>query len=156
MDKKEPWSFALVLRTWTSLRTRTAPGVLKRFGAGLKKKGSNSPRRGGAFGEMSSINEPEKSWFQLLYAKLPPSRITALSWQRGLYITQWSYKCRATQDVLQRKQGNFRKTTISVSLTMLKSLRGSWWTVESSQRDENTRLSYLSPEKPVCGASSSS
>ena len=37
-----------------------------------------------------------------------------------------------TFDGLQRKQGNFRETSISFSLTMLKSLCGSWQTVENS------------------------
>ena len=85
MDKKELWSFALVLRTWTSLRTRTAPGVLRGLGTGLKKKGSNSSRKEGHLEKWVLIDEPEKSWFWLLYAKLSPSRITALSWQRGLH-----------------------------------------------------------------------
>ena len=85
MDKKEPWSFALVRRTWTSLRTRTAPGVLKRFGTGLKKRGAIHQGEVGHLEKWVLINEPEKSWFWLLYAKLPPSRITAFSWQRGLY-----------------------------------------------------------------------
>ena len=49
-----------------------------------------------------------------------------------------------------RKQGNSIKTSTSASLTTLKLL--TVWvttTVEKPSRDENTRLPYLSPEKPV-------
>ena len=48
------------------------------------------------------------------------------------------------------KAKEFRKTTTSASLTTLKLL--TVWittTVEKPSRDENTRLPYLSPEKPV-------
>ena len=72
-------------------------------------------------------------------------------------------KGRGTRDQISNicwiveKQGNFRKTSTSVSLTMLKPLtvlilmnRGTLlmrW---------NTRPTYLSPEKPVCQSRSSS
>ena len=56
--------------------------------------------------------------------------------------------------VSQRKQGNSRKTSTSVSLTMLKPLTVWIITVENSWRDGNTRLFYLSPEKPVCRSKS--
>ena len=46
-----------------------------------------------------------------------------------------------------KKQDNARKT--SASLTMLKSLCRSQQTAENSERDRNTRPSYMSPEKPV-------
>ena len=50
----------------------------------------------------------------------------------------------------KKKQKNPRKTSTSASLTTLKLL--TVWittTVEKPSRDENTRLPYLSPEKPV-------
>ena len=53
---------------------------------------------------------------------------------------------------LYRKQGNFRKTSISVSSTMLKPLTV-WVTTNCGKfsRDGNTRPPYLPPEKPVSG-----
>ena len=56
-----------------------------------------------------------------------------------------------------RKQGNSRKTSTSVSLTLLKPLTV-WITTNWKilKRDENTRPPYLSPEKPVCGSRSNS
>ena len=56
-----------------------------------------------------------------------------------------------------RKQGNSRKTSTSASLTVLKPLIV-WITTNWKilKRDENTRLPYLSPEKPVCGSRSNS
>ena len=52
--------------------------------------------------------------------------------------------------VSQRKQGNSRKTFISVTLTILKSL--TVWIITNYGKllVGNTRPSYLSPEKPVC------
>ena len=52
---------------------------------------------------------------------------------------------------LQRKQGNFRKFSISVSLTMLKPLT-MWIIISCGKLLEicDTRSSYLSPEKPAC------
>ena len=49
------------------------------------------------------------------------------------------------------KQEISRKTSTSALLTMPKPLTV-WITtnLENSSRDGNTRLSYLSPEKPVC------
>ena len=55
-----------------------------------------------------------------------------------------------------RNQGNFRKTSTSASLIMLKPLCGSQQTVETSQRDGNTRPPYQTPEKPVCWSRSNS
>ena len=56
-----------------------------------------------------------------------------------------------------RKQGNSRKTSTSALLTVLKSLIV-WITTNWKilKRDENTRLPYLSPEKPVRGSRSNS
>ena len=54
------------------------------------------------------------------------------------------------------KQGNSRKAFTSTSLTTLKILCGSQQTVENSQKDGNTRLPYLPPEKPVCRSRSNS
>ena len=45
------------------------------------------------------------------------------------------------------KARKFQKN-VSVSLTTIKP----WQSVESTQRDGNTRPTYLSPEKPVCGS----
>ena len=52
----------------------------------------------------------------------------------------------------EKKQENFRKTSTSASLTMLKPLTV-WITTNCGhflKRDGNTRPTYLSPEKPVC------
>ena len=49
-----------------------------------------------------------------------------------------------------KKQENSRKTSISASLTMPKPLCGSQQTVESSERDGNTRTPDLPPEKFAC------
>ena len=56
-----------------------------------------------------------------------------------------------------RKQGNSRKTSTSVSLTLLKPLTV-WITTNWKilKTDENTRPPYLSPEKHVCGSRSNS
>ena len=63
----------------------------------------------------------------------------------------------------QKKQKNSRKTSTSSSLTMLKTFDcvdhncGKFCgSVESSQRDGNTRPPYLPPEKPVCRSRSNS
>ena len=55
-----------------------------------------------------------------------------------------------------RNQGKSRKTSTSASLIMLKPLCGSQQTVETSQRDGNTRPPYQPPEKPVCWSRSNS
>ena len=50
-----------------------------------------------------------------------------------------------------RKQGNFRKTTISALLTMLKPL--TVWIIKAGKflkRREYSRSPYLSPKKPIC------
>ena len=49
-----------------------------------------------------------------------------------------------------KKQENFRKTSISASLTVLKTLSGSQETVENSSRDGNTRPPDLPLEKSSC------
>ena len=50
-----------------------------------------------------------------------------------------------------KNQGNSRKTSTFGLLTILSLwLCGSQQTGENSQRDGNTRSSYLPPEKPVC------
>ena len=54
------------------------------------------------------------------------------------------------------KQESSRKTSTSISLTMLKSLCGSQQTVENSSRDGNTRPPDLPPEKSVCRSKSHS
>ena len=56
----------------------------------------------------------------------------------------------------QRKQGNFRKTSTSASLTTLKPLTMQIKIVENSSRDGNTRPPYLSSVKPVCSSRSNS
>ena len=48
-----------------------------------------------------------------------------------------------------RKQGSYRKTSTSASLTKLKPLTVWITTVENSLRDGSTRWPYLSPEKPM-------
>ena len=56
-----------------------------------------------------------------------------------------------------KKQESSRKTSISALLTMPKPL--TLWitiTVENSERDGNTKLPYLPPEKPVCRSRSNS
>ena len=45
-----------------------------------------------------------------------------------------------------KKQGNLRKTSTSDSMTMLKDQNK----LDNSERDGNTRLPYLRPEKPIC------
>ena len=56
-----------------------------------------------------------------------------------------------------KKQESSRKTSISALLTMLKPLIcGSQQIVENSERDGNTRVPYLPPEKPVCRSRSNS
>ena len=55
-----------------------------------------------------------------------------------------------------KKQESSRKTSTSISLTMLKSLCGSQQTVENSSRDGNTRPPDLPPEKSVCRSRSNS
>ena len=55
-----------------------------------------------------------------------------------------------------KKQENFRKTSTSALLTMLKPLCESQQTVENSERDGNTRPPYLPPEKPECRSRSNS
>ena len=57
---------------------------------------------------------------------------------------------------LKRMQGNFRKTSISVSLTVLKPCVDHDKLWKALKRVGNTRPSYLSPEKPVCGSRSNS
>ena len=57
---------------------------------------------------------------------------------------------------LQRKQGNSRKTSTSALLMMWKLLTVCITTNWKVPRDGNTRQSYLSPEKPVCGSKSNS
>ena len=54
------------------------------------------------------------------------------------------------------KAREFRKTSISALLTMPKPLCGSQQIVESSERDGNTRLPDLPPEKSVCRSRSNS
>ena len=56
-----------------------------------------------------------------------------------------------TSDGSQRKQGNFRKTSISASLITLKPFTV-WITTNWKilKRDGNTRPPYLPPEKSVC------
>ena len=49
-----------------------------------------------------------------------------------------------------KKQESSRKTSISAFLTTPKPLCGSQQTVENSERDGNTRLPDLPPEKSVC------
>jgi len=51
-----------------------------------------------------------------------------------------------------KKQGNLRKTSTSDSLTMLKNQNK----LDNSERDGNTRLPYLCPEKPICRSRSNS
>ena len=54
-------------------------------------------------------------------------------------------------------ENNFRKTSTSAPLTMLKSLLcGSQQTVEKFSRDGNIRLTYLPPKKPVFRSRSNS
>ena len=55
-----------------------------------------------------------------------------------------------------KKQESFRKASTSALLTMSKSLCGSQWTVENSERDGNTRPPDLPPEKSVCWSGSNS
>ena len=57
----------------------------------------------------------------------------------------------------QRKQRNSRKTSTSISLTMLKPLT-MWITTNCGKflKSGNTRPPYLSPEKPVCRSRSNS
>ena len=55
-----------------------------------------------------------------------------------------------------KKQESFRKTSNSALLITPKSLHGSQQTVANSERDGNTRPSYLPPEKPVCRSRSNS
>ena len=58
---------------------------------------------------------------------------------------------------LQENQENFRKTSTFASLTKLNLwLYESQQTVDSSERDENTRPPYLPPEKHVCRSGSNS
>ena len=49
-----------------------------------------------------------------------------------------------------KKQENSRKTSTFASLNMLKPLTVDHNKLWKILRDRNTRLSYLSPEKPVC------
>ena len=51
-----------------------------------------------------------------------------------------------------KKQGNLRKTSTSDSMTMLKDQNK----LDNSERDGNTRLPYLRPEKPICRSRSNS
>ena len=63
-----------------------------------------------------------------------------------------------TSIVSSKKQQNFRKTSTSASLTMLKPLTV-WITTNlknSYKRVGNTGTSYLPPEKPVCRSGSNS
>ena len=55
-----------------------------------------------------------------------------------------------------KKQDSSRKKSIFALLTMAKSLCGSQKTVENSERDGNTRPTYLAPEKPVWSPRSNS
>ena len=56
-----------------------------------------------------------------------------------------------------KKQQSSRKTSISALLTMPSlGLCGSQETVENSERDRNTRLPYVPPEKSVCRSGSNS
>ena len=55
-----------------------------------------------------------------------------------------------------KKQESSRKSSTSASLTALKPLCESQQTVENSERDGNTRLPDLPPEKPVCRSRSNS
>ena len=59
--------------------------------------------------------------------------------------------------VPQGKLGNSRKTATSVSLTVPKPLT-MWIIINCGKiiRDWNTRPSYLSPEKPICGSKGNS
>ena len=56
----------------------------------------------------------------------------------------------------QTKQKNSRKTSTSVSLTVLKPLCGSQQTVENSERGGNTRPPDLPLERVVCKSGSNS
>ena len=53
-----------------------------------------------------------------------------------------------------KKQESSRKTSTSALLTTLKSLCGSQYTVEDSERDGNTRPPDLPAEKSVCRSGS--
>ena len=62
----------------------------------------------------------------------------------------------ATSTGSQKKQENSRKTSTSASLNVLKSLTVWITTNWKILRDKNTRLPYLSPEKPLCRSRSNS
>ena len=70
----------------------------------------------------------------------------------------WFRKGRGTRDQIANihwiieNAREFQKT--SASLTTLKPLFGSQQTVENSERDGNTRLLYLPPEKSGCSSRS--
>ena len=60
------------------------------------------------------------------------------------------------KDTKKENQESSIKTSISALLTLPKPLCGSQKTVESSERDGNTRPSDLPFEKPVCRSGSNS
>ena len=78
------------------------------------------------------------------------------------YVQAESRKGRGTRDQIAnirwiiKKQESSRKTSISAFLTTPKPLCGSQQTVENSERDGNTRLPDLPPEKSVCRSRSNS
>ena len=92
-------------------------------------------------------------------AQTPSSKALTVHESRTSRCMSWIYKRqknqrsnqRSTSTGSQKKQENSRKTSTSVSLTMLKPLTvqiTTNWKISS--RDGNTRLSYLPPEKAVC------
>ena len=58
--------------------------------------------------------------------------------------------------IIEKAREFQKKTSISVLLTMPKSLCGSQQTVENSERDGNTRPPDLPLEKPICRSGSNS
>ena len=109
------------------------------------------------------ISHASKVMFKILLARL--------QWYANLELpdVQAGFKIgRGTRDqtanihwIIEKKQGNSRKTSTSASLTTL-NLLTVWITktkqnkknMENSSRNGNTRPLYLSLEKPVCGSRS--
>ena len=97
------------------------------------------------------------------YAKNPSSEASAVCQLRTFRCTSWVLKREEPEIKLPtfvgswRKQGNSRKTSTSASLTLLKPLTV-WITTNwiILKKGENTRPTYLSPEKPVCRSRSNS
>ena len=133
------------------------------------------------FGKLSSGHRTGKGQFSFQFNSIPTQTIVQLHsfprlarlcsksfkvgwrsmWTENFYMYQVDLEKAEEQEIKlptliisQRKQGNFRKTSTSASLTTLKPLCWSQQTVESSSRDGNNRPPDLPPEKSICSSRS--